>query len=64
MPEEQLRTRTDGTSLEARRLEEAAELTAACETLAPRARDHFTRSFDSFDEYAAWKNAQANPWHR
>ena len=61
---EEPRTRTDDASLEVRRLEEATDLTAACETLAPRARDHFTRSFDSFDEYAAWKNAQINPWHR
>ena len=45
--------RTGDTSLEARRIEEAAELTAACETLGPHARDNFTRSFDSFDEPSA-----------
>ena len=61
---EEPRTRTDATSLEARRLDEAAALTEACEALSPYARDHFTKSFDSFDEYTAWKNAQTNPWHR
>ena len=64
MRDERLLTPTDEPSIEARRLDEAAALTEACETLSPYARDRFTKSFDSFEEYAAWKNAQANPWDR
>ena len=46
------------------RLLEAGDLTDACELLSPYTRDHFTASFDSFDEYEAWRNEQPNPWNR
>ena len=46
------------------RFREAAALSDACERLSPYERERFTLSFTGFDEYAAWKDAQVNPWHR
>ena len=53
-----------GEPIEAQRFREAADLSDACARLSPYRREHFVISFDSFDDYAAWRNAQANPWNR
>ena len=50
--------------IEVRRFREAADLSDACARLSPYRREHFVISFDSFDDYAAWRNEQANPWNR
>ncbi|MCY4074032.1 MAG: hypothetical protein OXH04_01220 [Acidobacteria bacterium] len=50
--------------LEVRRFREAADLSDACARLSPYRQEHFAISFDSFDDYAAWRNEQANPWNR
>ena len=46
------------------RFREAADLSDACASLSPYEQEHFVISFDSFEDYAAWRNAQANPWNR
>ena len=53
-----------GDSIEVRRFWEAADLSDACAKLSPYRREHFAISFDSFDDYAAWRDEQANPWNR
>ena len=50
--------------IEVRRFREAADLSDACARLNPYRPEHFVISFDSFDDYAAWRNEQANPWNR
>ena len=42
---------------------EVADLSDAMATLNPYEQEYFVASFDSFDEYEAWKNGQANPWN-
>ena len=46
------------------RLKGAAALSEGCERLSPYKRERFTKSFDSFADYAGWKDAQTNPWNR
>ena len=53
-----------GDGIEARSFWEAADLSDACAKFSPYPREHFVISFDSFDDYAAWRNEQANPWNR
>ncbi len=50
--------------IEAQRFWDTAELSDACATLSPYKREHFVISFNSFDEYAAWRDEQTNPWNR
>lgn len=50
--------------IEVRRFREAADLSDACARLSPYRPEHFVISFDCFDDYAAWRNEQANPWNR
>ncbi|MCY3845219.1 MAG: hypothetical protein OXH69_16950 [Acidobacteria bacterium] len=50
--------------IEVRRFWEAADLSDACARLSPYRQEHFAISFDSFDDYTAWRNEQANPWNR
>ena len=50
--------------IEVRRFREAADLSDACARLSPYQQEHFVISFDSFDDYATWRNEQANPWNR
>lgn len=56
--------REAGVPIEVRRFREAADLSDACARLSPYRQEHFVISFDSFEDYAAWRNEQANPWNR
>ena len=47
----------------AERFHEVADLTDAMAMLSPYEQPHFVASFDSFEEYEAWKDGQANPWN-
>ena len=62
--ERQRRAREAGEPIEVQRFREAADLSDACAMLSPYRQEHFVISFDSFDDYAAWRNEQANPWNR
>ena len=42
---------------------DVADLSDAINALNPYEQEHFVASFESFDEYEAWKNAQTNPRH-
>ena len=53
-----------GDAIEAQRFWDAADLSDACARLSPYRQEYFAISFDSFDDYASWRNAQANPWNR
>ena len=43
--------------IEVRRFREAADLSDACARLSPFRQEHFVLSFDSFDDYAAWRTS-------
>ena len=60
----QRRAGAPGEPIEAQRFWEAADLSDACVRLNPYPQEHFALSFDSFDDYTAWRNEQANPWNR
>ena len=46
-----------------RRFWEMADLIDSLEEMNPYERPRFTASFNSFEEYEAWKNEQTNPWN-
>ncbi len=61
--DEQTAETADGPDDAERRFWEMADLTDSLERLNPHERPRFTASFESFEEYEAWKNGQTNPWN-
>lgn len=61
--DEQAAKTPDGPDAAVRRFWEMADLTDSLERLNPHERPRFTASFESFDQYEAWKNGQTNPWN-
>ena len=53
----------DGPADPERRFWDMADLTDSLEQLNPHERPRFSTSFESFEEYEAWKNGQTNPWN-
>ncbi|MBK5296438.1 MAG: hypothetical protein JJE40_04705 [Vicinamibacteria bacterium] len=48
----------------AARLHEAERLFRNFAALTPYRFVPFVKTFDSFDDYQRWRNAQTNPWYR